>query len=58
VTRLLVLLVAALFVVGFAYLTISVIATHGLTFEGIVSVFVVVLLAVGIFGALLTPPRR
>ncbi len=52
------LLVAALFVVGFAYLTISIIATHGLTLEGIVSVFVIVLLSVGIFGALLTPPRR
>jgi hypothetical protein len=57
-TRLLVLLVAALFVIGFAFLTLRVVAEHGLTLEGAVSIFVVVLLAVGIFGALLTPPRR
>jgi hypothetical protein len=57
-TRLLVLVVAALFVVGLAYLTLAVISTHGLTLEGIVSIFVVVVLSVGIFGALLTPPRR
>jgi hypothetical protein len=54
----LVLLVAALFVVGFAFLTLQGIAEHGFTLEGAVSVFVIVLLAVGIFGALLTPPRR
>jgi hypothetical protein len=56
--RLLVLLVAALFVVGFAFLTLSAIAAQGFTLGSAVSVFVVVLMAVGILGALLNPPRR
>ena len=58
VTRVLVLLVAALFIVGFAYLTLSAIAAHGFTLDGAISMFVVVLMGVGIFGALLTPPRQ
>jgi hypothetical protein len=57
-TRLLVLLVAALFIVGFAFLTLSAIAAQGVTLGSLVSIFVVVLMAVGILGALLNPPRR
>jgi hypothetical protein len=58
ITRLVVLLIAALFVVGFAFLTLSAIAAQGFTLGSAVSVFVVVLMGVGILGALLNPPRR
>ncbi len=57
-TRVVVLVVAALFIVGLAFLTLSGIAAHGFTLEGAISIFVIVLMGVGIFGALLTPPRR
>lgn len=52
------LLVAALFIVGFAFLTLSAIAAQGFTLGSAVAIFVVVLMAVGILGALLNPPRR
>ncbi|MGH2853204.1 MAG: hypothetical protein ACRDLF_03310 [Solirubrobacteraceae bacterium] len=52
------LLVAALFIVGFAFLTLSAIAAHGFTLGSAISIFLVVLMGVGIFGALLNPPRR
>jgi hypothetical protein len=57
-TRVLILLVAALFIVGFAFLTLSAIAAQGFTLGSAISVFVVVLMGVGILGALLNPPRR
>lgn len=57
-TRLLVLLAAALFVTGFAYLTVSTIAEQGLTLAGLLSVLILLLLGVGIVGALFNPPRR
>ncbi len=57
-TRVVVLVVAALFIVGFAFLTLSAIAAHGFTLDSAISIFVVVLMGVGIFGALLTPPRQ
>ncbi|HWX44668.1 MAG TPA: hypothetical protein VNY52_05020 [Solirubrobacteraceae bacterium] len=52
-TRVLVLLVAALFIVGFAFLTLSAISTQGFTVGTAISVFVIVLMAIGILGALL-----
>jgi hypothetical protein len=53
-TRLLVLLVATLFVVGFAYLTLdTIVAQKGVSAGTAVSVLVVVLMGVGIIGALL-----
>jgi hypothetical protein len=58
VTRLLILLIAALFIVGFAFLTLSAIAAQGFTLGSAISVIVVVLMSVGILGALLNPPRR
>jgi hypothetical protein len=58
VTRILILLVAALFIVGFAFLTLSAIAAQGFTLGSAISVFVVLLMGVGILGALLNPPRR
>jgi hypothetical protein len=57
-TRVVILLVAALFVVGFAFLTLSAIAAQGFTLGSAVSIIVIALMGVGILGALLTPPRR
>ena len=58
-TRLLVLALALLFIAGFAFLTISaIVSQHGITLLGVISIFVLVLLTVGIVGALLNPPRR
>lgn len=55
-TRLLVLCAAIVFILGFAALTISMIQAHGLGAGGVISIFVVVLLAVGVVGALRNPP--
>ncbi len=57
-TRLAVLAVSLAFILGFAFLTIEGLAKYGLTAEGVLSVGVLVLLAVGIVGALRNPPRR
>jgi glycerol uptake facilitator-like aquaporin len=58
-TRVLILLVAALFIVGFAFLTLSTISAQGGISLGTgISVLVVVLMGIGILGALLNPPRR
>jgi hypothetical protein len=57
ITRLLVLGAALVFIVGFAFLTIAMIKDHGLDAGGVISIFVVVLLAIGIVGALRNPPR-
>ena len=56
-TRLLVLAAALLFIVGFAFLTIHAISEQGLTGAGVISILILVLLAVGILGALRHPPR-
>jgi hypothetical protein len=58
VTRLLILLVVALFIIGFAFLTFSAIAQQGFTLASLLSVFVLLLLFVGILGALFNPPRQ
>ncbi len=57
-TRVLVLALALVFILGFAFLTISAVSQQGFTLLSAVSVFVLVLLGVGILGALLNPPRR
>lgn len=57
-TRLLVLGAVLVFIAGFAFLTVAAIAKEGLTFATFLSVFILVLLAVGIVGALRNPPRR
>jgi hypothetical protein len=57
-TRLVVLAVVAMFVAGFAFLTLSAVSQQGFTLASAISVFVLVLLVVGIVGALLNPPRR
>jgi hypothetical protein len=57
-TRIVVLGVALLFIVGFAFLTFAVIVEQGgITFASLLSALIVVLLGVGIVGALRNPPR-
>jgi hypothetical protein len=51
-----ILVIAVLFIFGFAGLTISTIAEEGLTPGGVLAVFVIVLMLVGIVGALRNPP--
>jgi len=55
-TRSVVLAVALLFVIGFAALTIHAVAEQGFTLASLVSVVVIVLLGVGVIGALRNPP--
>jgi len=56
-TRLFVLCAALVFIVGFAYLTFHAVAEQGVTVAGLLSVFILAMLAVGIIGALRNPPR-
>jgi hypothetical protein len=56
-TRLIVLLVALLFITGFAYLALVGVAEQGLNAAGVISILIVILLGVGIVGALRNPPR-
>jgi len=55
---LLVLWVALLFTFGFGFLTYGAISEHGVTLGSLVSVFILILLGVGVIGALLHPPDR
>lgn len=58
-TRILVLGVLLAFIVGFAFLTLTVIVKQGgITFASLLSVLIILLLAVGIVGALRNPPRK
>jgi hypothetical protein len=58
-TRLAVLAVVLVFIAGLALLTVAaVIHQGGITILSALSVFVLLLLAVGIVGALLHPPRK
>jgi hypothetical protein len=57
-TRLVMLMVSLVSIAGLAFLTYAAIASEGINVGTVVSVFVVGLLAVGIIGALLTPPRQ
>jgi hypothetical protein len=56
--RLLVLGVALMFIAGFAFLTFASVVERGFTLGSLVSVVILLLLAVGIVGALLNPPRN
>jgi hypothetical protein len=53
-----VLFLALIFIAGFAFLTISAALNQGITIATILSAFILVLLGVGILGALFNPPRR
>ena len=57
-TRTLVLLAALIFIVGFAFLTVSAAIEQGVTIASFLSAFILVLLFVGIVGALFNPPRK
>ena len=52
-----VLAVALVFIAGFAFLTVVAATEQGVTVATVLSVFILVLLAVGIVGALRNPPR-
>jgi hypothetical protein len=56
VTRLLVLAVALVFILGFGFLTFDAIAEQGVTLAGALSVFILLMLAIGVIGALRNPP--
>jgi hypothetical protein len=55
-TRLLVLVAALVFIGGFAVLTVAMIKSNGLDAGGVISIFVLLLLTIGIVGALRNPP--
>jgi hypothetical protein len=56
-TRLLVLGAVLVFICGFGWLTISAISEQGFSAAGVLSIFILVLLVVGILGSLRHPPR-
>jgi hypothetical protein len=55
--RLSVLVAALVFIAGFAFLTVSAVLDQGFTAASALSVFILLLLGVGIIGALRNPPR-
>lgn len=56
--RTLVLGAVLLFIAGFAFLTFAAIVEQGFTIASLLSILILVLLAIGIVGALRNPPRR
>ncbi len=52
-----VLTLALVFIAGFAFLTYRALAEQGVTVAGLLSVFILLLLGIGIIGALRNPPR-
>lgn len=56
--RFLVFLSALLFIVGFGLLTALYFKSNGVTAVGIVGLSVLVVIGIGVIGALLHPPRR
>jgi hypothetical protein len=56
-TRLVVLCLALVFIAGFAFLTFRAIADQGVTVAALLSIFILLLLGIGIVGALRNPPK-
>ena len=56
-TRTVVMAVAILFIFGFAVLTIHAVAEQGVSLASVVSLFILVLLGVGVIGAARHPRR-
>jgi hypothetical protein len=56
--RTLVLALALVFIAGFAFLTVAAAVEQGVTVASGISAFILLLLGVGIVGALRNPPRR
>jgi len=50
--------VALVFIAGLGFLTVAAIVEQGFTLASLLSIFIIVLLAVGIIGALRNPPRQ
>ncbi len=57
-TRALVLAVALVFILGFAFLTVGSALEQGVTIGTLLSALVLLLLLVGVVGAMFNPPRR
>ncbi len=55
--RILVLGAVLVFIAGFAFLTVAAAIEQGFTVASLISIFILVLLSVGIVGALRNPPR-
>lgn len=55
--RNLVLGAALVFIAGFAFLTVTAVVEDGFTAASLLSALILVLLTIGIVGALLNPPR-
>ncbi|HTZ87609.1 MAG TPA: hypothetical protein VMB05_13155 [Solirubrobacteraceae bacterium] len=55
--RILVLGAVLLFIAGFAFLTLAAAIEQGFTIASLLSILILVLLAVGVVGALRNPPR-
>jgi uncharacterized membrane protein len=55
--RILVLGAVLAFIAGFAFLTVAAAIEQGFTIASLLSILILVLLAVGIVGALRNPPR-
>jgi quinol-cytochrome oxidoreductase complex cytochrome b subunit len=58
VRRQAVLAAALVFIAGFAFLTVVAATEQGVTAATVISIFILVMLAVGIVGALRNPPRQ
>jgi hypothetical protein len=56
-TRIAVLVVALVFLLGFAFLTIDELSRRGLTVAGALSLAILAVMTVGIVGALRNPPH-
>jgi lipopolysaccharide export LptBFGC system permease protein LptF len=56
--RIIVFAVAVLFIIGMAALTALDFSRHGVTGLGIVGLCVVIVIGVGVIGALTEPPRK
>jgi hypothetical protein len=50
--------IALVFIAGFAFLTVAAAIEQGVTLASVISAFILVLLAVGIVGALRNPPGQ
>jgi hypothetical protein len=55
--RVLVLGLALVFIAGMAFLTFTAVVERGFTLASLLSVLIVLMLAIGIVGALRNPPR-
>lgn len=56
--RLLVFLAAALFILAFGLLTALYVKSNGVTPVGVIGILILVVIGVGVLGALIHPPRR